>query len=106
MFMKRSIDTDYRLLVTSYCTKIIFLALSLGFTFQSYSQTYSLDSMLSVINRNNPMLQEYDSKVKAMNAYTEGAKSWMAPMVGVGTFMTPYPGQKVMESRDKGFWMF
>jgi outer membrane protein, heavy metal efflux system len=104
--MKRSIDTGYRLLVTGYFTKIIFLALSLGFTFQSYSQTYSLDSILSVINRNNPMLQEYDSKVKAMNAYTEGARSWMAPMVGVGTFMTPYPGQKVMESRDKGFWMF
>jgi len=69
------------------------------------SQTYSLDSVLSIINRNNPMLQEYDSKVKAMNAYTEGARSWMAPMVGVGTFMTPYPGQNVMESGNRGSFM-
>lgn len=82
------------------------IAILLFISTNAQSQTYSLDSVLSIINRNNPMLQEYDSKVKAMNAYTDGAKSWMAPMVGVGTFMTPYPGQKVMESRDKGFWMF
>jgi cobalt-zinc-cadmium efflux system outer membrane protein len=48
------------------------------------------------------MLQEYDNKVKALNTYTEGAKSWMAPMVGAGTFMTPYPGQLLMDERDKG----
>jgi outer membrane protein TolC len=52
------------------------------------------------------MLQEYDAKVKALNAYTEGARSWMAPMVGAGTFMTPYPGQTVMEERDRGSVMF
>src|SRR5689334_739268 len=69
---------------------------------QSYSQVLKLDSVLTVIDRQNPMLKEYDSKVKALNAYTEGAKSWMAPMVGVGTFMTPYPGQTLMEERDKG----
>ncbi|RZK65335.1 MAG: TolC family protein, partial [Pedobacter sp.] len=28
------------------------------------------------------------------------------PMVGVGTFMTPYPGQMVMDDRDKGSVMF
>ena len=51
------------------------------------------------------MLQEYDNKVKALNTYTEGAKSWMAPMVGAGTFMTPYPGQMLMDERDKGSFM-
>jgi len=69
------------------------------------SQVISLDSVLSTINRQNPMLQEYDSKVKALDIYTEGAKSWMAPMVGVGTFMTPYPGQDAMDM-DKGAVMF
>ncbi|MCG7860068.1 TolC family protein, partial [Flavihumibacter sediminis] len=32
----------------------------------------------------------------------EAATAWMAPMVGLGTFMTPYPFQKIMEDRDKG----
>lgn len=79
----------------------IFLLIALS----SYAQVISLDSVLSAINKNNPMLQEYDSKVKAMNAYTAGAKSWMAPMVGAGPYWYPYPGQMLMEERDKGMFM-
>lgn len=71
-----------------------------------YAQVMTLDTVLHRINKQNPMLQEYDAKVKALNAYTEGARSWMAPMVGAGTFMTPYPGQTVMEERDRGSVMF
>lgn len=70
------------------------------------AQILSLDSMLVMIDRNNPMLQEYDTKAKAWNEYAAGAKGWMAPMVGVGTFMTPYPGQTIMDERDKGSVMF
>jgi len=69
------------------------------------AQVLTLDSVLHLISLQNPMLQEFDSRVKAMNAYSAGAKSWMAPMVGVGTFMTPYPGQSV-EHGDEGSVMF
>jgi len=68
----------------------------------AHAQIYPLDSVLVRIDRQHRMLQEYDQKVQALNAYAEGARSWMAPMVGVGTFMTPYPGQMLMEDRDKG----
>lgn len=71
----------------------------------SSAQVISLDSVLSAIDKQNPMLQEYDSKVKAMNTYTEGAKGWMAPMVGGGPFFYPYPGQTLMEERDKGMFV-
>jgi len=70
------------------------------------AQVVTLDSVLKVIDRKNPMLQEYDNKVKALNEYSTGAKSWMAPMVGAGTFMTPYGNQMLMEESDKGAWMF
>lgn len=79
---------------------IIFLV-----TLSSSAQVISLDSVLSTIDKQNPMLQEYDSKVKAMNAYTEGAKGWMAPMVGGGPFFYPYPGQTLMDERDKGMFV-
>ena len=69
------------------------------------AQVLTLDSVFALIDRRNPALQEYDNNVKALNAYAEGARSWMAPMVGAGTFMTPYPGQRITESRDKGFVM-
>ncbi len=93
--MKLNIKTI--VLCTGFC---------LGLVSWSNAQVISLDSVLSIIDRQNPMLQEYDSKVKALNAYTEGAKSWMAPMVGAGTFMTPYPNQMLMDERDKGSVMF
>jgi cobalt-zinc-cadmium efflux system outer membrane protein len=75
------------------------------FTISSSAQVISLDSVLSAIDKQNPMLQEYDSKVKAMNAYTEGAKGWMPPMVGGGPFFYPYPGQTLMDERDKGMFV-
>jgi len=78
------------------------ILITLLVTLSSSAQVISLDSVLSAIDKQNPMLQEFDSKVKAMNAYTEGAKGWMAPMVGGGPFFYPYPGQTLMEERDKG----
>lgn len=69
------------------------------------AQVISLDSVLLLIDKQNPMLQEYDYKVKALNTYSEGAKSWMPPMVGIGPYWYPYPGQKVMDERNKGMIM-
>lgn len=64
----------------------------------------TLDSVLQLIQQRNPMLQEYELRAKAQDAYTAGSKGWMAPMVGAGTFMTPYPGQTAEEG-DKGSLM-
>lgn len=78
----------------------------LGITTAASAQVVTLDSILLMIDRNNPMLDEYENKARAFDAYAAGAKSWMAPMVGGGTFMTPYPNQMLMEEGDKGAWMF
>jgi cobalt-zinc-cadmium efflux system outer membrane protein len=89
----------------SYPCRSFIFALSLLLSTQLQAQVLTLDSVLVLIDQNNPMLQEYDSKVKALNEYAAGAKSWMAPMVGGGTFMTPYANQMLMDERDKGAWM-
>lgn len=85
---------------------ILLAGLSLTLVVFAQAQVISLDSVLKKIDANNPMLQEYDNKVKALNEYSAGAKSWMAPMIGAGTFMTPYGKQMLMDERDKGSWMF
>jgi len=90
-------NTKIKILVAGFCV---------GLVAWSNAQVISLDSVLRIIDIENPMLREYDDKVKALTAYSEGAKSWMAPMVGVGTFMTPYPGQMVVHENDKGAVMF
>lgn len=69
------------------------------------SQVLTLDSVLVLIDRNNPSLKEYDNRVQALDAYAAGAKSWMAPMVGAGTFMVPYSNENTMNDADKGAWM-
>lgn len=60
-----------------------------------------LDSILARIDQDNPLLKPYASRAAAARAYAEAARSWDAPMVGLGTFMMPYPGQRV-EARDRG----
>ncbi|WP_020604947.1 TolC family protein [Spirosoma spitsbergense] len=70
----------------------------------SLSQAQSvlpLDSILVRIDQDNPLLKPYGSRAAAARAYAEGARSWMAPMVGLGTFMMPYPGQTV-EAQNRG----
>ncbi len=64
-----------------------------------------LDSILQRIDANNLLLKSYGLKAEAYQYNAKAATAWMAPMVGVGTFMTPYPGQMIMDGRDKGSLM-
>lgn len=69
-------------------------------------QVLSLDTILQRIDKKNVLLQSYSLKAEGYKYSAEAATAWMAPMVGVGTFMTPYPFQEVMDDRDKGSLMF
>lgn len=82
------------------------LMLTAAVSASAQEQVLPLDSVLQRVAQSNPMLQEYDYRARAANAYAEGARSWMPPMVGGGVFMFPYPGQRIMETRDKGMLMF
>lgn len=56
----------------------------------SKAQTLTLDNVLSAIKTNNPQLKMYDADIQSMDASAKGARSWMAPQVETGFFMTPY----------------
>lgn len=75
---------------------------SLLLTQAQAQQSVRLDSILQVINASNPMLKDYRYRAEAMTNFAAGAKSLMAPEVGGGPWMFPYPGTKVMDERDKG----
>lgn len=84
---------------------IMALLLPIG-AWAQQEKTWPLDSVLVHIERQNIHLRSYESRVKAIQAKAEAATAWMAPMVGAGTYMTPYPGQKRMGSGDNGSLMF
>ena len=65
----------------------------------------SLDTVLQRIDKNNLLLQSYGLKAESYKHTAKAATAWMAPMIGVGTFMTPYPGQMIMDESDKGSLM-
>lgn len=70
------------------------------------SDVLVLDTILARIEQQNIKLGAYELRAKGFAYRAKAAKAWMAPMVGAGTFMTPYPGQQIMEDSDKGSLMF
>ncbi len=83
--------------------KNIFIAGWLLLALNSQAQhPVKLDSVLQVINENNPMLKDYRYRAEAMTNFAAGAKSLMAPEVGGGPWMVPYPGTKDTDPANKG----
>lgn len=82
--------------------KILWILSLLPLHSMAQQPVLSLDSILLRIDRNNLLLQSYGLKAESFRHTAKAATAWMAPMVGVGTFMTPYPGQMLMDDRDKG----
>src|ERR1035437_3696574 len=67
--------------------------------FSSSAQILRLDTVLSRIEKNNPMLKMYDEQINAVNNYSQGANSWMPPTLSTGPWQTPY------KSFRDGMWM-
>lgn len=91
-----------------YITKYILVIITLAAPLQLAAQeapVLRLDTILQRVDKNNILLQSYGLKAEAYKYSADAATAWMAPMVGVGTFMTPYPGQTIMDNRDKGSLM-
>lgn len=69
---------------------LFFVVAMISYTGKSVAQIMTLDSVFHYININNPMLREFDERIKAQQAYAEGATAWMAPMAGAGPYWVPY----------------
>ncbi|MFV8342935.1 TolC family protein [Flavobacterium sp. XS2P39] len=86
------------MLKNNYYIAISCLILS---TANMVAQTLSLDAVLTNIKTNNPQLKMYDADIQSMDAAAKGAKSWMAPQVETGFFMTPY-NSKLWKADEMG----
>lgn len=65
-------------------------------------EVLSLPEIISRIDSNNILLKTYGLKAESYQYSADAATAWMPPMVGIGTYMMPYPYQKVMDAGDKG----
>lgn len=74
--------------------------------FAQQREVLSLDTIILRIDQSNLLLQSYQLTTEAYKNKADASTAWMAPMVGLGTFMTPYPGQNIMDPTGKGSIMF
>ncbi|WP_213087064.1 TolC family protein [Chitinophaga agrisoli] len=86
--------------------KISWLLCIVTLSASAQAPVLSLDTILQRIDHNNVKLGAYTLKAAAYEYSAKAATAWMAPMVGAGTFMTPYPGIKDVMPMDKGAIMF
>ncbi len=49
-----------------------------------------ISSILDSVQAANPFLKMYDAEVRSLDEAAKGAKSWMAPELASGVFMSPY----------------
>lgn len=81
------------------------LSLLLVSQFLAAQEILSLDSVLNIIQQKNPELKMYEQQIKSQDALVSGASTWMAPMLGVGTFMTPYNNFSRAGNQQDGSFM-
>lgn len=69
-------------------------------------EVLSLPEIFKRIDSNSLQLKSYGLRAESYKYSADAATAWMPPMVGLGTWQTPYPFQKIMDERDKGMLMF
>jgi len=70
--------------------KIMGIVLLLGAVSLRAQTTMGLDSILLVIGRSHPALRSSDALARSLDEAAKGARSWEAPTLGTGLWMTPY----------------
>jgi len=71
--------------------KIIISTIAILGSLTARSQpTMSLDSIFAAISQGNPSLRSSDALVRSLDEAAKGARSWDAPQLSTGLWMTPY----------------
>jgi outer membrane protein TolC len=81
----------YRMQNINAMNKIITIAIAILGSLTAKSQTtMGLDSIFAAIGEGNPSLRSSDALVRSLDEAAKGARSWDAPQLSTGLWMTPY----------------
>src|SRR5258708_12746106 len=69
---------------------ILLIILFIGQAQARAQSTLKLDDILSTIAANHPSVKMYDADIRSSDEAAKGARSWEAPKLGTGFWMTPY----------------
>src|SRR5437016_3985998 len=78
------------------CSSILKILLILLIPVQTlHAQTIKLNDILDTIQQQHPSAKMYDAEIRSLDEAAKGARSWEAPEINTGFWMTPY---------NTGFW--
>src|SRR6266705_5612981 len=60
-----------------------------------HAQIMQLDEIINTIQQRHPSAKMYDAEIRSLDEAAKGARSWEAPEISTGFWMTPY---------NTGFW--
>lgn len=55
-----------------------------------HAQTMQLDQIANTIQQQHPSVKMYDAEIRSLDEAAKGARSWEAPEINTGFWMTPY----------------
>lgn len=93
--------------VSGTCRLLVFAGCLFLFskTHAQQQEVLSLPEIITKIDSNNLLLQTFSLRAEGYQYSAEAATAWMPPMIGAGTYMTPYPFQKIMKGSNQGMLM-
>ncbi|GGB02023.1 hypothetical protein GCM10011511_26590 [Puia dinghuensis] len=75
---------------TNDMNKIIIMLMLLDSLTVQAQPVLGIDSILRIIGRNHPSLRSSDALAQSLDESAKGARSWEAPQLSTGWWMTPY----------------
>src|SRR4051794_3772627 len=70
--------------------KLIFIFLLFSCCATKAQEILKLDSILAMISDHHPAVRQFDAEARSLDAAASGARSWEAPELSTGLWMTPY----------------
>ena len=64
-------------------------------------QILKLDSIYSLISNNSSLLKGYDAQIRSLDEASKGARSWDAPLLSTGLWMTPYDPSSLEKTKRR-----
>ena len=70
--------------------KTLLILFAIAGAIKLQAQTMQLDAIINTIQQHHPSVKMYDAEIRSLDEASKGARSWEAPALSTGFWMTPY----------------
>ena len=70
--------------------KSLLILFAIAGVIKLHAQTMQLDAIINTIQQHHPSVKMYNAEIRSLDEASKGARSWEAPTLSTGFWMTPY----------------